>query len=113
DLVSRTLAETETPRGTLCLEITESAVIERGMATVAMLRMLRDLGVKLAIDDFGTGYSSLGHLRRFPIDILKLDRSFVSGLGHDAQDASIAAAVIALAHALHLTTVAEGIETQE
>jgi diguanylate cyclase (GGDEF)-like protein/PAS domain S-box-containing protein len=113
DLVSCVLAETETPRGTLCLEITESAVIERGMATVAMLRSLRDLGVKLAIDDFGTGYSSLGHLRRFPIDILKLDRSFVSGLGQGSQDASIAAAVISLAHALELTTVAEGIETTE
>ncbi len=95
----------------LCLELTESAVVESG--ALATLEGLKRLGVRLAIDDFGTGWSSLGHLRRFPIDIVKLDRSFVSGLGRDPQDASVAAAIISLAHALGLSTVAEGIETGE
>jgi EAL domain-containing protein (putative c-di-GMP-specific phosphodiesterase class I) len=69
--------------------------------------------VRLAIDDFGTGFSSLAHLRRFPVDMLKIDGTFVAGLGDEAQDASIAAAVISLAHALGLTTVAEAIETEQ
>ena len=76
-----------------------------------MLRELKELGVQLAIDDFGTGYSSLAHLRGFPIDVLKIDRTFVDGLGRTPQDASIAAAIISLAHALGLQTIAEGIET--
>lgn len=111
ELVETVLAETGLDPTTLCLELTESAVVESGaMATLAGLKRL---GVQLAIDDFGTGWSSLGHLRRFPIDVVKLDRSFVSGLGRDAQDTSIAAAIISLAHALGLSTVAEGIETGE
>src|SRR5205814_3625396 len=77
------------------------------------LRAMKSLGVRLAIDDFGTGFSSLVHLRRFPVDVLKIDGTFVAGLGNEPQDASIAAAVISLAHALDLTTVAEGIETDE
>jgi len=97
----------------LCLELTESAVIESGATTLSTLNGLKQLGVKLAIDDFGTGWSSLGHLRRFPIDVVKLDRSFVSGLDREPQDVSIAAAIISLAHALGLSTVAEGIETGE
>jgi diguanylate cyclase (GGDEF)-like protein/PAS domain S-box-containing protein len=116
DLVStvrRALAETGTDPATVCLEITESAVMESGAATTAQLRALKSLGVRLAIDDFGTGYSSLAHLRRFPVDVLKIDRTFVDGLGREPQDTSIAAAVISLAHALELVTVAEGIETAE
>jgi diguanylate cyclase (GGDEF)-like protein/PAS domain S-box-containing protein len=113
EVVRRTLQETGLPPEALCLELTESAVIESGAATLATLNGLKGLGVKLAIDDFGTGWSSLGHLRRFPIDVVKLDRSFVSGLGTAPQDASIAAAIISLAHALGLSTVAEGIETDE
>ena len=69
--------------------------------------------MRLAIDDFGAGYTSLSHLRRFPIDVLKLDKAFVQGLGREKRDASIAEAVIGLAHALGMTTVAEGIETPE
>jgi EAL domain-containing protein (putative c-di-GMP-specific phosphodiesterase class I) len=111
DLVATVLADTGLAPDMLCLELTESAVIESG--AMATLEGLKRLGVRLAIDDFGTGWSSLGHLRRFPIDIVKLDRSFVSGLGHEPQDASIAAAIISLAHALGLSTVAEGIETGE
>jgi diguanylate cyclase (GGDEF)-like protein/PAS domain S-box-containing protein len=112
-MVRRALSETGTEPSTVCLEITESAVMESGAATTAQLRALKSLGVRLAIDDFGTGFSSLAHLRRFPVDVLKIDGTFVSGLGDQPQDASIAAAVISLAHALGLTTVAEGVETDE
>jgi EAL domain-containing protein (putative c-di-GMP-specific phosphodiesterase class I) len=94
----------------LVVEITESAIMEAGTATI--LRALKDLGVRLAMDDFGTGYSSLAHLRRFPLDVIKVDRSFVAGLG-DGQGSSIAGAIVSLAHALGLRTVAEGIEDDE
>jgi diguanylate cyclase (GGDEF)-like protein len=112
-MVRAAMAETGTDPSRLCLEITESAVMESGTATTAQLRALKSLGVQLAIDDFGTGFSSLAHLRRFPVDVLKIDGTFVAGLGQEPQDASIAAAVISLAHALGLKTVAEGIETDE
>jgi EAL domain-containing protein (putative c-di-GMP-specific phosphodiesterase class I) len=79
--------------------------------TVATLRRLKALGVQLAVDDFGTGYSSLSYLRRFPVDILKVDQSFVSGLGHDPEDSAIVQAVVHMGRALQLTTVAEGVET--
>ena len=94
----------------LVVEITESAIMEAGAA--AILRALKELGVRLAMDDFGTGYSSLAHLRRFPLDVIKVDRSFVAGLS-DGQGSSIAGAIISLAHALGLRTVAEGIEDDE
>jgi diguanylate cyclase (GGDEF)-like protein/PAS domain S-box-containing protein len=96
--------------GSLVIEITESAIMETGAA--AILRALKELGVRLAMDDFGTGYSSLAHLRRFPLDVIKVDRSFVAGLG-DGQGSSIAGAIVSLAHALGLRTVAEGIEDEE
>ncbi|MEN3282269.1 MAG: hypothetical protein V7607_3409 [Solirubrobacteraceae bacterium] len=94
----------------LVVEITESAIMEAGTATI--LRALKDLGVHLAMDDFGTGYSSLAHLRRFPLDVIKVDRSFVAGLA-DGQGSSIAGAIVSLAHALGLRTVAEGIEDDD
>jgi diguanylate cyclase (GGDEF)-like protein/PAS domain S-box-containing protein len=94
----------------LVIEITESAIMEGGAA--AILRALKDVGVRLAMDDFGTGYSSLAHLRRFPLDVIKVDRSFVAALG-DGQGSSIAGAIVSLAHALGLRTVAEGIEDDE
>jgi Amt family ammonium transporter len=94
----------------LVVEITESAIMEAGAA--AILRALKDIGVRLAMDDFGTGYSSLAHLRRFPLDVIKVDRSFVAALG-DGQGSSIAGAIVSLAHALGLRTVAEGIEDDE
>jgi EAL domain-containing protein (putative c-di-GMP-specific phosphodiesterase class I) len=97
----------------LCLEITESVLLdESGNATDA-LRALHDLGVQLALDDFGTGYSSLLSLRRHPVQVLKLDRSFVSGLGHNDSDTAIVGSVIQLAHSLGLRAVAEGVETEE
>jgi diguanylate cyclase (GGDEF)-like protein/PAS domain S-box-containing protein len=94
----------------LVLEITESAVMENGSGTVETLEALKALGVRLALDDFGTGYSSLAHLHRFPLDVLKIDRSFTAALDEDHQGASIAGAIVSLAQALGLATVAEGIE---
>jgi EAL domain-containing protein (putative c-di-GMP-specific phosphodiesterase class I) len=104
------LAEYGVPADRLVLEITESAVMENGSGTVETLEALKALGVRLALDDFGTGYSSLAHLHRFPLDVLKIDRSFTAALGEDHQGASIAGAIVSLAQALGLVTVAEGIE---
>jgi diguanylate cyclase (GGDEF)-like protein/PAS domain S-box-containing protein len=95
----------------LRLEITESILMENVDATHAQLVALHDLGVKLAIDDFGTGYSSLSYIQRFPVDTIKIDRSFVSGLDEDARNPSIVQAAASLAHALGMDVTAEGIET--
>jgi len=108
--VERVLEETGLPPGAFTLEITESALMKDAVAAHQVLQALKSLGVALAIDDFGTGYSSLGYLQRFPLDILKVDKSFVDGLGHD-QGTEIVAAVVNLAHALGLEVVAEGVET--
>lgn len=97
----------------LCLEVTESALSADPDAEASVLTRLRDLGVHLAMDDFGTGNSSLTALRRFPFDILKIDQSFVSGIGAGDEDSAIVAATIALGQALGLRTVAEGVETEE
>jgi diguanylate cyclase (GGDEF)-like protein len=96
----------------LCLEITESLAMADTGRTIAILHALEQLGVQLAIDDFGTGYSSLGYLKHFPVDVVKIDRSFVAGLGVHEVDDAITTAVITLAHAVRMTTVAEGVETQ-
>jgi diguanylate cyclase (GGDEF)-like protein/PAS domain S-box-containing protein len=97
----------------LCLEITETAVHDAPLSADGVLGGLSELGVRIALDDFGTGYSSLRHLRRVPVDILKVDRMFVSGLDQPGEDRAIVAAVIAMAHALGMITVGEGIETAE
>ena len=109
--VEAILVRTGLPAELLTLEITESALMRDASSAMAVLRALKDLGVMLAIDDFGTGYSSLSYLRRFPLDILKVDRSFVEELGMSAESEQIVLAVINLAHALGLSVVAEGVET--
>jgi EAL domain-containing protein (putative c-di-GMP-specific phosphodiesterase class I) len=93
----------------ICLEITESVLMHESSAQV--MNDLKALGVRLSIDDFGTGYSSLGYLKRFPVDSVKVDRSFVDGLGIEGEDSAIVAAVVSLGHALGLSVVAEGVET--
>jgi EAL domain-containing protein (putative c-di-GMP-specific phosphodiesterase class I) len=93
------------------LEITESMIMEDAEYNVDVLGRLKDLGVQVAVDDFGTGYSNLAYLKRFPMDMLKVDKSFVNGLGEKPEDTAIVEAVISLARALGLRTVAEGIET--
>jgi EAL domain-containing protein (putative c-di-GMP-specific phosphodiesterase class I) len=95
------------------LEITESTVMQNAEDAARMLAALKALGVKLSVDDFGTGYSSLAYLKRFPIDTIKIDRSFIQGLPGDSDDATLTQAIIAMAHSLRLKTVAEGVETPE
>ena len=112
-VVASALETTGTDPATVALEITESVLMEDAESTAAALRGLKDLGVVLLIDDFGTGYSSLSYLKRFPVDGLKVDRSFVGGLGSDPEDSAIVAAVVGLAHSLGLVAVAEGVETTE
>ena len=109
--VRAVLDETELPPQNLMLEITESGLMRRTQATIARLAALRELGIHLAIDDFGTGYSSLSYLERFPIDVLKIDRTFVSTIGSGASP--IARAVIDLGRTLDLEVIAEGIEHAE
>jgi diguanylate cyclase (GGDEF)-like protein len=111
--IRATLAEHELAPSSLCLELTESALLEDLDRHLGVLLALRDLGVRLALDDFGTGFSSLTYLKRFPVDMVKIDRSFVAGLGVTHCDTAIVRSVIELAHALSLTVVAEGIERPE
>jgi EAL domain-containing protein (putative c-di-GMP-specific phosphodiesterase class I) len=116
DLVERvaaTLQQYGVPPAELCLEATESILMRDADVTMATLNRLRDLGVKLSVDDFGTGYSSLSYLRRFPINQLKIDRSFVNEVTENPDDAAIIAAIASLAHTLKLEVVAEGVETAE
>jgi diguanylate cyclase (GGDEF)-like protein/PAS domain S-box-containing protein len=95
------------------LELTETFLMQDSTSTSTVLRALKSIGLHLALDDFGTGYSSLNHLKRFPIDTLKIDRSFVHGITTDADDASIVAAVISMGNHLHLRVIAEGVENPE
>jgi EAL domain-containing protein (putative c-di-GMP-specific phosphodiesterase class I) len=97
----------------LVLEVTESLLIENPEATLEMLREIREMGLKISVDDFGTGYSSLSYLKSLPLDELKIDGSFVSGVPDDADDVAIVTAIIAMAHSLGLTVVAEGVETEQ
>jgi diguanylate cyclase (GGDEF)-like protein len=111
-LVSHVLADSGLDPRSLKFEITESVVMQDAPSTLATLHTLRELGIRLAIDDFGTGYSSLGYLKRFPIDTLKIDRSFVEGIVTDPEDAAIVQAVISVAKSLGLSVTAEGIENE-
>ncbi|MFD2417673.1 sensor domain-containing protein [Amycolatopsis pigmentata] len=108
--VAEALEQTGLPPKALCLEITESALMRDSHAADDALSALRGIGVRLAIDDFGTGYSSLAQLQRLTLDTLKIDRSFVTGLGTSSDAAAIVTSIIAMAHAVELTVVAEGVE---
>jgi diguanylate cyclase (GGDEF)-like protein/PAS domain S-box-containing protein len=108
--VRRVIDLTGIEAGTVHFEITEDALMTDRVSTTDRLNDLRRLGLRLAIDDFGTGYSSLSYLKHFPVDTLKIDKSFVDGLGSDAGDAAITAAIVEVAHRFGLSTVAEGIE---
>ena len=110
--VRRVLDETGVAGSALEFELTESMVMHDIENTLLTLRDLKSLGAALSLDDFGTGYSSLSYLKHFPIDTLKIDRSFVRDIDHDADDAAIAHAVIAMAHSLGLDVIAEGVETE-
>jgi diguanylate cyclase (GGDEF)-like protein len=110
--VERVLRDSGLAPGTLALEITESVLMKEGDA-VTVLEALRASGARLALDDFGTGYSSLSYLKRFPLETLKVDRSFVSGLGEDQEDSALVATIVAMARTLGLEVVAEGVETEE
>jgi EAL domain-containing protein (putative c-di-GMP-specific phosphodiesterase class I) len=111
--VAKVLADTGLPAERLDLELTESTLLLEDDAIAETLSRLRELGVGLALDDFGTGYSSLSHLRQYPIQRLKMDRSFVRGITTDRGDAAVARAIIGLARELRLSVVAEGVETAE
>jgi diguanylate cyclase (GGDEF)-like protein len=111
--VERVLSATGIEPQALELELTESMLMQHGEEVIAVLQNLREMGVKLAIDDFGTGYSSLSYLRRFPVNRLKIDRSFVRDIASNADDAAITNGIISLAHSIHLRVVAEGVETAE
>lgn len=95
------------------LEITEGVLMQNVEATLATLQAIKALGVRLAVDDFGTGYSSLSYLRKFPVDVLKIDQSFIHGLSHEPKDAALVSAIIQLGRSLNLSIIAEGVETQE
>ncbi|MEY2892921.1 MAG: hypothetical protein RJA98_2829 [Pseudomonadota bacterium] len=110
-LTQEVLLDTRFPPEHLELELTESALMEREQEALGVLQRLRGLGVRLAIDDFGTGYSSLAYLKRFPLDVLKIDRSFISDIPHDADDMEISSAIIAMGHSLGVKVLAEGVET--
>nr|ART35886.1 B338 [uncultured bacterium] len=113
ETVTRTLDKTHLPPGCLELELTESAVMQDPDEATVTLCLLSNMGIRIAIDDFGTGHSSLNHLKRFPIDCLKIDRSFVTDVTVNTEDAAIVQAIIAMAHSLKLDVVAEGVETIE
>ena len=112
-VVTKILGETGLDPTQLEFEVTESMIMHDAQNAIADLQAFRDMGVKLSVDDFGTGYSSLSYLKRFPVDRLKIDQSFVRDITTDADDAAIAQAVITLAHTMNLRVIAEGVETLE
>jgi len=109
--IKTVISETGIDAASLKLELTESAVMDNAETAILMLKQIKETGVRISIDDFGTGYSSLSYLHRFPIDLLKVDRSFVSAMEENTENGEIVRTVIALAKALNLKVVAEGIES--
>jgi diguanylate cyclase (GGDEF)-like protein/PAS domain S-box-containing protein len=113
ETISQVLRDTGVDPQYLELELTESTIMRQAKETITTLQALKAMGIRIAIDDFGTGYSSLGYLKRFPIDTLKIDRSFVKDIPTNADDTAITTAIIAMAHTLKLSVVAEGVETTD
>jgi diguanylate cyclase (GGDEF)-like protein len=113
ETVARILSETRINPASLQLEITETSIMDRGARAVEQMSELKQMGLMVAVDDFGVGYSSLGYLKRLPIDMLKIDRSFVSDATTDPDDAALVMAIITLAHNLRLNVMAEGVETDD
>jgi diguanylate cyclase (GGDEF)-like protein len=113
ETVEQALASTGWDAQWLELELTESVIMENAEETIRVLNQLKTMGVTLSVDDFGTGYSSMAYLKRFPLDVVKIDQSFVRDIATDANDATIVRAIIALARGLNLTSIAEGVETEQ
>ncbi|NTV12082.1 MAG: EAL domain-containing protein, partial [Zoogloea sp.] len=113
EVVKSALATAGLPGAALQLEVTETSMMEDAETAIGMLRALKSLGVRIALDDFGTGYSSLAYLKRFPIDVIKIDKSFVKDVCMDEDSAAIARAIVALARSMRRKTLAEGIEDAE
>jgi len=113
DFVAGVLAQSGLAASCLELEITENVVMKDAEKSVATLHALKRLGLQISVDDFGTGYSSLSYLRRFPVDALKIDKSFVRDIARDADSAAIVKAIISLGHILNLRVIAEGVEDEE
>lgn len=113
NMLERILNETGLPAISLGLEITEGMLLQGSEDNMATLKQLRNMGIQLSVDDFGTGYSSLAYLQRFPIHAIKIDQSFVRGIGHNPNDTALVAAIIAMAHSMHLKVLAEGVESLE
>ncbi len=113
ELIVSILDETQLDPRFLELELTETAIMKDTDSAVATLNMLHNLGIRIAIDDFGTGYSSLNHLKRFPIDTVKIDRGFIKNVNNDFSDAAIVTAILDISHKMGLTVIAEGIETKD
>lgn len=113
DLVQRIITETGVDASRVELELTESILMDNLELTLEVLTRLRSMGVRMAIDDFGTGYSSLNYLKQFPVDSLKIDKSFISGLPENADDAQITRTIMSMAHNLGLGVIAEGVETED
>jgi diguanylate cyclase (GGDEF)-like protein/PAS domain S-box-containing protein len=112
DQLTSTIRRFDIEASSICLEITETTLMQDVDRSLESLRQLKRIGVQLAVDDFGTGYSSLSYLQQFPIDAVKIDRSFVAGLGKTSHDGQIVRAIVSLARALDLGTIAEGVETE-
>jgi EAL domain-containing protein (putative c-di-GMP-specific phosphodiesterase class I) len=113
ETVTGALQESGLDARQLTLEITESSLMQKPDDAVVTLCLLHNMGVGIAIDDFGTGYSSLGHLKRFPLQALKIDRAFINDITENPEDAAIVRAILAMAHSLNLKAVAEGVESEE
>lgn len=113
DLVQSILLETGLPGTGLTIEVTESLLMTEPEKAIGVLKKMQDLGIEISIDDFGTGYSSLNYLKKFPLNHLKIDKSFINGVNHDSQDAAIAEMITKMGHILKLRVVAEGVETEE